>query len=255
AENTLLRGGRNARDCPAAEAALNRNRLAIKLLFAVLGVAILMVCLLRADTLAGQPGQRPAETKAGVNADAESAFFDSSASFLSRVQSIESEDLARSATRAAAQVVDTRVKHEAKKERVSSIFVVDDGPEDSSDDATVAGTNVAKARVATRTNGSSNADTNATASTTTTTAPTTTQVVEPTFTCTTPVMLGNVTAVDAKGLAIDDTTFSQCPSLALTKWPNTDNRISSVRLLKAWDSSWDAKYDRKAIWFALREYI
>ncbi|CAE7511582.1 CARNS1 [Symbiodinium sp. CCMP2592] len=259
ADNALLRGGPNARDCPAigqaAEAALSRHRFAIKLLFAALGVAILVACLLRADTLPGQPDQQTANAHADVKSETESAYFENSASFLNRVHHIQSEDLARSATRAAAQVVDTRAKHEAKKETVSSIFVVDDGPEDSSDATTVTGTDGANAPVASRTNSSSSEDSNATTSTTTTTAPTTTQVVEPTFTCTTPVMLGNMTAADSKGLAIDDTTFSQCPSLALTKWPNTHNRISSVRLFKAWDSSWDAKYDRKAIWFALREYI
>eukprot|EP00439_Symbiodinium_sp_Y106_P064202 s321_g10.t1 len=148
----------------AAEAALTRHRFAIKLLFAVLGVAILVVCLLRADTLPGQPDQRTADANTDVQADAESAYFENSASFLNRVHHIQSEDLARSATRTAAQVVDTRAKHEAKKETVSSIFVVDDGAED-------------------------------------------------------------------------------CSTFCIGEGGG------------AFDSSWDAKYDRKAIWFTLREYI
>ena len=36
-------------------------------------------------------------------------------------------------------------------------------------------------------------------------------------------LLRNMTAADSKGLAIDDTTFSQCPSLALTM-PGSENR-------------------------------
>ncbi|OLQ08558.1 hypothetical protein AK812_SmicGene7907 [Symbiodinium microadriaticum] len=329
----------NARDCPAigqaAEAALSRYRFAIKLLFAALGVALLqpsseaaetyqMVCLLRADTLPGQPGQRTADAKADVNAEAVPLLHTEVISV--RAAAVETRGgrgglggfshegrcpgfgLSVSAPvdvpvtggkKPGMAVVDTRAKHEAKKETVSSIFVVDDGPEDystfcmgegggafvtchvdSSDNTTVTGTNVAKARVATWTN-------------------------------------RNMTAADAKGLAIDDTTFSQCPSLALTmlgvenrgqewraqefktgakeisepKWPNTHNRISSVYepCLSDEDSSWDGKYDRQvaegpkpkeatsktwrndeeqrkltevallspvaAIWFALREYI
>jgi len=75
------------------------------------------------------------------------------------------------------------------------------------------------------------------------------------FVCKSQLHLDGAVAMENKGLAIDDTTFSQCPSQALTKWPNSAHRLTSIRLFKAWDSSWDGKHDRKAIWKSLRDYI
>eukprot|EP00931_Biecheleriopsis_adriatica_P076586 TRINITY_DN5027_c0_g1_i1.p1 TRINITY_DN5027_c0_g1~~TRINITY_DN5027_c0_g1_i1.p1 ORF type:complete len:547 (+),score=89.24 TRINITY_DN5027_c0_g1_i1:45-1643(+) len=77
------------------------------------------------------------------------------------------------------------------------------------------------------------------------------------YSCKTDLNLGPVMHGAKKGMAIDDTTFSQCPSDATVNWPNAKQNISSIRLFKAWDPYWFSKYtlDRLTIWKELREYV
>eukprot|EP00435_Cladocopium_sp_Y103_P058892 s895_g20.t2 len=73
------------------------------------------------------------------------------------------------------------------------------------------------------------------------------------FSCLSGMNLGPVKLPDKKGIALDDTTFSKCPSQTAVQWPNAQENISSLRLFKAWDANWEA--DRLQAWKALKEYI
>jgi len=58
---------------------------------------------------------------------------------------------------------------------------------------------------------------------------------------------------DKKGLAVDDATFSGCPSKVPVDWPNTHNGIKSLRLFKAWAKDWPGA--PHATWQHLRDYV
>lgn len=75
------------------------------------------------------------------------------------------------------------------------------------------------------------------------------------FSCLSDMNLGPVKHPDKKGIALDDTTFSQCPSLTTVQWPNAKENITSLRLFKAWDATWSERYDRAQSWMALKHYI
>lgn len=51
-------------------------------------------------------------------------------------------------------------------------------------------------------------------------------------------------AMHAKGLCIDDTTFSTCADRVPVNWPNTQERVQTIRMFKAWDEKWTG--DREA---------
>lgn len=55
-----------------------------------------------------------------------------------------------------------------------------------------------------------------------------------TFNCQTTLDVGEVVRADAKGVALDDTTFEQCADKIPVNWPNTQQKIKSIRLFKAW---------------------
>jgi len=73
------------------------------------------------------------------------------------------------------------------------------------------------------------------------------------YTCDSTLHLGPITKASQKGIALDDTTFKECPSMATVDWPNTKEKVGSIRLFKAWDVRWKA--DRKKVWKELRDYI
>jgi hypothetical protein len=58
------------------------------------------------------------------------------------------------------------------------------------------------------------------------------------FKCKSDIELGPVAAARHKGIAIDDTTFWNCSSRIPSTWPNTEDKITSMRLFKAWDDRW-----------------
>merc|ERR1711908_116776 len=63
-----------------------------------------------------------------------------------------------------------------------------------------------------------------------------------------------ISHITSKGLAIDDTTFHWCPGLAPSRWPNTNEKVTSIRLFKAWQSDWDDSLRLKA-WSALANSV
>jgi hypothetical protein len=58
------------------------------------------------------------------------------------------------------------------------------------------------------------------------------------YQCESDINLGAVTKAPQKGMALDDTTFWQCTSRILSLWPNTDEKLTSLRFFKAWDPQW-----------------
>ncbi|CAJ1376530.1 unnamed protein product [Effrenium voratum] len=58
------------------------------------------------------------------------------------------------------------------------------------------------------------------------------------YKCDSNVILGPVRKPAQKGLAIDDTTFQKCSHSVPRVWPNTEEKLTSLRLFKAWDKSW-----------------
>lgn len=59
---------------------------------------------------------------------------------------------------------------------------------------------------------------------------------------------------ESKGLALDDTTFQDCPGKIPTFLPNTRVRVKSLRLFKAWAAHWDDTY-RLPAWNNLNNYL
>merc|ERR1740138_483749 len=53
--------------------------------------------------------------------------------------------------------------------------------------------------------------------------------------CITSIELGETNAMASKGIALDDTTLAECPSLIPSYWPNTHETIKTVRLFKLWN--------------------
>lgn len=64
-------------------------------------------------------------------------------------------------------------------------------------------------------------------------APTPEPKYEP-FRCQSSTDFGAVVQPERKGMALDDTTFENCADQIPTHWPNTDQKILSMRLFKPW---------------------
>ncbi|CAE7251591.1 unnamed protein product [Symbiodinium natans] len=58
------------------------------------------------------------------------------------------------------------------------------------------------------------------------------------YRCDSDLFLGPVAKSLHKGLAIDDTTFQKCSWGIPRVWPNTQEKLTSIRLFKAWDKAW-----------------
>merc|ERR1712187_752017 len=59
-----------------------------------------------------------------------------------------------------------------------------------------------------------------------------------------------------KGIALDDTTFENCADQIPTHWPNTNQKVLSVRLFKPWGMT-DPKFfhgDRHKSWKGLKGF-
>ncbi|CAJ1374221.1 unnamed protein product [Effrenium voratum] len=69
------------------------------------------------------------------------------------------------------------------------------------------------------------------------------------------MFLGPVKHAEKKGIALDDTTFSECPQLTTKRWPNAKEKITSLRLFKAWDEKWSDHLDRLTVWKELKNFI
>jgi len=74
------------------------------------------------------------------------------------------------------------------------------------------------------------------------------------FECKTDIKLGPVVASGQKGIAIDDTTLWNCSSRIPAKWPNSEEKVASVRLFKAWDDRWD-KSARNSSWDNVEAFL
>mmetsp|Transcript_53755 Transcript_53755/g.149129 ORF Transcript_53755/g.149129 Transcript_53755/m.149129 type:complete len:512 (-) Transcript_53755:133-1668(-) len=74
------------------------------------------------------------------------------------------------------------------------------------------------------------------------------------YTCESPLRLGKVAAAEKKGLAVDDTTFLGCPASIPAVWPNSESGVGSIRLFKAWDSSWPSE-KRRAAWQRVADFV
>ncbi|CAJ1389325.1 unnamed protein product [Effrenium voratum] len=75
------------------------------------------------------------------------------------------------------------------------------------------------------------------------------------FECLSNMFLGPVKHAEKKGIALDDTTFSECPQLTTKRWPNAKEKITSLRLFKAWDEKWSDHLDRLTVWKELKNFI
>jgi len=73
------------------------------------------------------------------------------------------------------------------------------------------------------------------------------------FTCESPFSIDGAVAVQQKGLAVDDSTFRSCPGKIPAEWPNAEAKVASIRLFKAWDSSWPAD-SREDTWRAVVDF-
>jgi len=67
------------------------------------------------------------------------------------------------------------------------------------------------------------------------------------FQCHSDVDLGPVATAAKKGVALDDTTLWNCSHHIPALWPNTKERVQSLRLFKAWDPTWPEQA-RDGVW-------
>jgi len=74
------------------------------------------------------------------------------------------------------------------------------------------------------------------------------------YKCNSDLFLGPVSKASHKGLAIDDTTFQKCSSGIPRLWPNTQDKLTSIRLFKAWDKAWPDGA-REAAWDQLVKVV
>lgn len=74
------------------------------------------------------------------------------------------------------------------------------------------------------------------------------------FSCSSDLALGPVSKPASKGLCVDDTTFSVCPSMIPSFWPNTNEPISSLRLFAAWKEQWP-EFMRERAWDELKYHV
>merc|ERR1740121_3619492 len=76
------------------------------------------------------------------------------------------------------------------------------------------------------------------------------------YQCYSDVNLGNVTALQRKGFAIDDTTLRYCSSKIPVVWPNSMSgaSLTSLRLFKAWDELWE-ETGREPAWQSLKAFV
>mmetsp|Transcript_2690 Transcript_2690/g.7730 ORF Transcript_2690/g.7730 Transcript_2690/m.7730 type:complete len:634 (+) Transcript_2690:41-1942(+) len=74
------------------------------------------------------------------------------------------------------------------------------------------------------------------------------------FECSTDMRLGQVGKSRSKGIALDDNTLRWCASQIPEVWPNVGQRMSSIRLFKAWDARWE-EGGREKSWDGLVEYV
>mmetsp|Transcript_60359 Transcript_60359/g.168652 ORF Transcript_60359/g.168652 Transcript_60359/m.168652 type:complete len:595 (-) Transcript_60359:110-1894(-) len=76
------------------------------------------------------------------------------------------------------------------------------------------------------------------------------------FDCTSDLDLGEVVNATQKGIALDDTTFENCADQVPTHWPNTKQKVLSVRLFKPWGMT-DPKFfhgDMHKAWRGLKGF-
>lgn len=74
------------------------------------------------------------------------------------------------------------------------------------------------------------------------------------FSCESDLQLGPVAADEKKGLCLDDTTFSTCAGSIPLLYPNTDVRVSSLRLFSPWKKEWP-EAAREQAWNDLQAYL
>lgn len=79
--------------------------------------------------------------------------------------------------------------------------------------------------------------TSSTSSTTTTTTTTTMS-----FVCGNGIELGGLKDMAKKGLAVDDNTFGGCIDKMPMVWPNTKERVRSLRIFRPWQNAWGDDY-------------
>ncbi|CAE7947621.1 CARNS1, partial [Symbiodinium sp. KB8] len=74
------------------------------------------------------------------------------------------------------------------------------------------------------------------------------------YKCDSDLFLSRMVKADHKGLAIDDTTFQKCSGGIPRVWPNTQEKLTSIRLFKAWDMAWPDGA-REAAWAQLLDVV
>jgi len=98
-------------------------------------------------------------------------------------------------------------------------------------------------------------------SSTTTTTPLTTTTPTPAsyppgqFSCTSPYTVRFSNDMAGKGLCVDDTTFKDCPEKIPGVWPNTAQRVMSLRLFKPWHPDWGREFMRMRAWRLLAAWV
>jgi hypothetical protein len=76
------------------------------------------------------------------------------------------------------------------------------------------------------------------------------------YNCESTLNLGDVVNAEQKGVAIDDTTFEHCADQIPTRWPNTKQNITTMRLFKPWGMTQPKFFhgDMRKAWAGLKTF-
>lgn len=73
-----------------------------------------------------------------------------------------------------------------------------------------------------------------------------------TYSCSTNWMVNGTHAMEKKGICMDDTTLEWCPGEIPTVWPNTNEKVRSIRMFKAWADY--LQTDKQTAWKQIKRF-
>mmetsp|Transcript_102122 Transcript_102122/g.255918 ORF Transcript_102122/g.255918 Transcript_102122/m.255918 type:complete len:467 (-) Transcript_102122:101-1501(-) len=75
------------------------------------------------------------------------------------------------------------------------------------------------------------------------------------FKCYSDTKLADARSLENKGFVVDDTTLRHCSDGLPDLWPNSWEKVTSLRLLRAWGPEWGDDESRELAWRRLQEYV
>lgn len=75
------------------------------------------------------------------------------------------------------------------------------------------------------------------------------------FKCESDLVMKTTAQIEKKGFCLDDSTFKDCPDNMIGLWPHTHEKVTSLRLFKAWNDEWGDEKARDKAWASLQKFV